>query len=163
MEIIEHLYNRTYDFYEVIYERRVLDGASVLGEMIDFTFTFKWEFQSWIPLAGYLLPNDVNLCRKKGPNLRFDTTISGFQNYQIKRGNTSLIFYGEDKGKFKKGEVVFVDHVEKTITKLCGNGSRRRLKTERVLQTKLTTMRFHLQFAADKKKSFFGIEWKSTK
>jgi hypothetical protein len=73
-----------------------------------------------------------------------------------------LIFYGEDKGKFKKGEVVFVDHVEKTITKLCGNGSRRRLKTEQVLQTKLTTMRFHLQFAADKKKSFFGKEKSET-
>ena len=156
IEIIEMLYDKTYEFYEVTYDARVIDGAKTLGEMTDFTFTFKWELQSWIPLAGYLLPSDVNLMRKKGPNLRFDMTISGFENYRLKRGNSSLIFFGEDRGRFTKGQVVFIDHTEKTIKKLCGCGFKRNLKKEHVLKTNLTTMSVTFPFAATAKKTMFG-------
>ena len=65
MEIIELIYDKTYDYYEKIYEKRVEDGIKTLKELKDFSFELHWELQTWIPLAGYLLPSGNNLVRKK--------------------------------------------------------------------------------------------------
>ncbi|EKE41929.1 hypothetical protein ENUP19_0082G0089 [Entamoeba nuttalli] len=157
-QIIKITYEKTYNYYRTIYDERVIDGAETLNELHDFQFTLHWELQTWIPLGTYLLPSDNNVIRKRGKNLRLDMNIIGFNHYTVQKGNGSLIFFGEDKNQFKKGEVIFVNHNEKTVTKLCGCGTQRKLKIEDVLKTNVTTMKTKIIFDCKEAKTLLGYE-----
>ncbi|ELP90104.1 hypothetical protein EIN_405180 [Entamoeba invadens IP1] len=156
IELITLLYEETYNFYDAIYSKRVIDGIDTLEKMDDFQMTIHWELQTWIPLGTYLLPSDDNLARKRSHNLRFDMGIIGFENYNIKRGRGSLFFFGEDKGRWKKGEVFFVNHDEHTVEKMCGRGIRRKLKVKEVLLTDVTTMRTNFVLNCERAKNMWG-------
>lgn len=156
IDVIQLTYDKAYDFYDKIYSERAIAGSETLARMHDFEFTLHWELQTWIPLGSYLLPSDNNVVRKRGPNLRFDMNIVGFEGYRMKRGNCSLFFFGEDHEAFKLGDVILVNYDDRTITNLCGNGSRRKLKTEEVMKTTVTTMQTVLNFDCTRSKTLLG-------
>ena len=53
-----------------------------------------------VPLVSRMCPSDTYKVYKKGPNVRIDTTLLGFEQNHWQRGNRSYIFKGQ--GRFLK-------------------------------------------------------------
>lgn len=77
-----------------------------LATIPDFEVTLKWEFNSWIPLVGRLLPSDNLVVRKRGGLFRTDYTIAGFEGRSWSKGEFSQLLQ-------PSGDVVGLDHREK--------------------------------------------------
>lgn len=77
-----------------------------LAKIPDFEVSLKWEFNSWIPLVGRLLPSDSLRVRKRGGLFRADYTIAGFEGRSWSKGEFSQLLT-------PSGDVVGLDHRER--------------------------------------------------
>lgn len=105
--------------------------TNALKEMNNFYVEIKWEFESWIPFIGRLLPSDLCKLYKYGSKIRVDCTLediarsgSGKTNGQNKnssfsplnwqRGNLTFILDLEDFQA--KTSIIFLDHTKNTYS-----------------------------------------------
>lgn len=51
-----------------------------LHSVPDFTVTFKWKVESWLPFVGRWLPSDSITLSKRGARIRVDTNMLEFKN-----------------------------------------------------------------------------------
>ena len=63
-----------------------------LRDLDDFYLEMNWDFSSWIPLVSRLCPNDKYKIWKRGPLVRVDTTLVGFEHLKWVRGSISFMF-----------------------------------------------------------------------
>lgn len=78
------------------FERRLPSLQTALGSIPDFTLRMSWEFSTWVPLLGNLLPSDTYSIHKRGTSLRLDTTLLGMNGLRWERGSVSLLLWGND-------------------------------------------------------------------
>ncbi|KAJ3355747.1 hypothetical protein HDU83_002752 [Entophlyctis luteolus] len=80
----------------------------------DFSVDIRWEFSSWIPFLTQLCPTDVCRVRKKGRNLRIDSTLVGYENFTWIRGNISIILSEDRNGP----KLVICDHDRRVVQQI---------------------------------------------
>lgn len=66
---------------------------AALAAIPDLTATVKFEFNTWVPLLGRLLPSDTCVLRKIGAGVRLDCSLAGFTASRLawRRGQLSFI------------------------------------------------------------------------
>lgn len=84
-----------------------------INETPDFYVEMKWEFTSWVPLVSRVCPSDVCRIWKSGAKLRVDITLLGFENMSWERGRRSLIFWGEETGRW--AQLIEVNHDDRLV------------------------------------------------
>lgn len=84
--------------------------------MPDLYLEMKWEITSMIPLVGRFCPSDTMKIWKKGANIRADFHLVGMEKMSFKKGSKSILFKLNEKSKAPSGEIVEVDHIEKTAS-----------------------------------------------
>jgi len=84
--------------------------------MPDLYLEMKWEITSMIPLVGRFCPSDTMKIWKKGANIRADFHLVGMEKMSFKKGSKSILFKLNEKSKSPSGEIVEVDHIEKTAS-----------------------------------------------
>ncbi|KAJ7309868.1 hypothetical protein JRQ81_007942 [Phrynocephalus forsythii] len=84
-----------------------------IHETPDFYMEMKWEFTSWVPLVSRVCPSDICRIWKSGAKLRVDITLLGFENMSWERGKRSLIFWGEETGRWAK--LIEVNHDDRVV------------------------------------------------
>lgn len=77
-------------------ERRMGSLQARLASLPDFTLRMKWEFHTWVPLLGRLLPSDTYSIYKRGSSIRLDTTLLGMNGLKWDRGSVSMLVHGAD-------------------------------------------------------------------
>ncbi|KAK1308528.1 hypothetical protein QJS10_CPA09g02015 [Acorus calamus] len=98
----------------------------------DFYMEIAFHFESSvIPFIGRIAPSDTYRIWKRGPNLRADMTLAGFDGFRIQRSDQTFLFLGEgfesEDGtvSLPSGSLVVLAHKEKEITNaLEGAGQR---------------------------------------
>lgn len=70
-----------------------------------------------IPFISRIAPSDTYKIWKRGPNLRADMTLSGFDGLKIKRAEQSVLFLGGGSvdGKVKPGSLYIISHKDKEV------------------------------------------------
>lgn len=79
-------------------ESRRPNLVAALRKLEDFELELKWEFHSWVPFLSKYLPSDTCVIKKKGCNIRMDSTLIEFNDMKWQRGDISFIFDGETPG-----------------------------------------------------------------
>ena len=83
--------------------------------------TFHFE-SSVIPFIGRIAPSDTYRIWKRGPNLRADMTLAGFDGFRIQRSDQTFLFLGEgvaadsNTPELPPGSLIVLAHKEKEIT-----------------------------------------------
>jgi hypothetical protein len=94
------------------FARRLPGLQAALASVPDFTLRMSWEFSSWVPLLGRLLPSDTYSIHKRGSSLRLDTTLLGMTGLKWERGSVSLLLWGADMPR--PGAMFVLDNEMKT-------------------------------------------------
>lgn len=97
-----------------------LKGSELLKQvnqdLQNLEFDMQWSFKSIIPFIGSLCPFDTYKVYKKGPLVRIDTTLVGYEQLNWIRGNISIIFHGSGDPR-----LVILDHDTKIIQQIWPN------------------------------------------
>lgn len=99
--------------------RRLPRIIATMKRMRDFYMEVSFNFESSvIPLIGRAAPSDTYRIWKRGPNLRADMTLSGFDGFKIQRSGQTFLFLGEgsDDGTLPAGSLCVLDHKSKEVT-----------------------------------------------
>jgi hypothetical protein len=97
---------------DAAFSRRLPGLQAALAAMPDFTLRMSWQFNSWVPLLGRLLPSDTYSVHKRGSSLRLDTTLLGMSGLKWERGSVSLLLWGSDMPR--PGAMFVLDNEMKT-------------------------------------------------
>ncbi|XP_065069114.1 ankyrin repeat domain-containing protein 13C-B-like [Rhopilema esculentum] len=89
--------------------------VETLTKLDDFILEVKWEFHSWVPFLSKYLPSDTCVIKKRGCNIRMDSTLIEFTDMKWHRGDISFIFNGATKGP---KALVVLDNKKKVFQKL---------------------------------------------
>jgi hypothetical protein len=89
-----------------------------LAAVPDFTATMEFNFSTWMPLLGRVLPSDTCTIRKVRAGLRLDCTLAGFSASSLswKRGDLSFVLTEPPPGAM--GRLVILDHVGKRFAEV---------------------------------------------
>ncbi|CAG5132433.1 unnamed protein product [Candidula unifasciata] len=79
---------------ETLEERRPFI-VQALKYIRDFDLELKWDFQSWVPLVSRILPSDICRIRKRGVQIRLDTTLVNFTEMHWERGDLTFLYNGD--------------------------------------------------------------------
>ncbi|MQM12293.1 hypothetical protein Taro_045211, partial [Colocasia esculenta] len=112
--------------------RRLPRIVSSISRIRDFYMEITFHFESSvIPFIGRIAPSDTYRIWKRGPNIRADMTLAGFDGFRIQRSDQTFLFLGEglssDDGNLSlaPGSLIVLAHKEKEITNaLEGAGAR---------------------------------------
>lgn len=104
--------------------------------MPDLYLEMKWEITSMIPLVGRFCPSDTMKIWKKGANIRADFHLVGMEKMSFKKGFKSILFKLNEKSKVPSGDIVEVDHVEKTASFESWSAEEGSVNTDRFLDAK---------------------------
>jgi len=87
------------------WERRLDLIAASLRILPDFECTIRWEFESPVlPLLSKIAPSDVLRLKKRGTNLRVDSTLASWKRFRFsKRRDLTTLFRGGDEGSYPAG------------------------------------------------------------
>jgi len=86
--------------------------AKELSNIPDCDVTLTWNFTTWVPLAGRLLPSDEMRMRKRGSSLLFDYSLKGFSGMSWQHGRYSLLVIASTPA------IYFINHEEKKLKTL---------------------------------------------
>nr|CAD1820888.1 unnamed protein product [Ananas comosus var. bracteatus] len=129
------------------WRRRLPSIVASLARVRDFYMEITFRFESSVvPFLGRFAPSDTYRIWKRGPNLRADTTLAGFDGFLIQRSDQTFLFFGEgspsagESGRpLAPGSLIVLWHDEKKIADaLAGAGER---PTEAEVARELATMR----------------------
>ncbi|CAA7403256.1 unnamed protein product [Spirodela intermedia] len=112
--------------------RRLPRIVSSISRIRDFYMEITFHFESSvIPFIGRIAPSDTYRIWKRGPNLRADMTLAGFDGFRIQRSDQTFIFLGEGmpsedgSPSLPPGSLIVLVHKDKEITNaLEGAGAR---------------------------------------
>ncbi|KAJ0963710.1 hypothetical protein J5N97_028832 [Dioscorea zingiberensis] len=109
--------------------RRLPRILSSISRIRDFYMEITFHFESSvIPFIGRIAPSDTYRIWKRGPNLRADMTLAGFDGFRIQRSDQTFLFLGEGvegNPALTPGSLIVLSHKEKEITNaLEGAGSK---------------------------------------
>ena len=76
---------------DAAFSRRLPKLQARLAELPDFSLRMSWDFKTWVPLLGALLPSDTYAIYKRGGELRLDSTLLGMSGLRWERGSVSLL------------------------------------------------------------------------
>jgi len=105
--------------------------------MPDLYLEMKWEITSMIPLVGRFCPSDTMKIWKKGANIRADFHLVGIEKMSFKKGSKSILFKLNEKSKAPSGEIVEVDHIEKTASFESWSADEGNVNTDKFLDLKI--------------------------
>ncbi|OAY67363.1 Ankyrin repeat domain-containing protein 13B [Ananas comosus] len=78
------------------WRRRLPSIVASLARVRDFYMEITFRFESSVvPFLGRFAPSDTYRIWKRGPNLRADTTLAGFDGFLIQRSDQTFLFFGE--------------------------------------------------------------------
>ncbi|XP_074584856.1 uncharacterized protein LOC141840699 isoform X2 [Curcuma longa] len=103
--------------------RRLPRIVSSIERIQDFYMEITFNFESSvIPFIGRIAPSDTYRIWKRGPNLRADMTLAGFDGFRIQRADQTFLFLGQgapaETGhpQLPAGSLIVLAHKEKEIT-----------------------------------------------
>ncbi|KAG6478520.1 ankyrin repeat domain-containing protein 13C-like [Zingiber officinale] len=103
--------------------RRLPRIVSSISQIQDFYMEITFNFESSvIPFIGRIAPSDTYRIWKRGPNLRADMTLAGFDGFRIQRSDQTFLFLGQgapsESGhpQLLPGSLIVLAHKEKEIT-----------------------------------------------
>ncbi|XP_008810264.1 uncharacterized protein LOC103721720 [Phoenix dactylifera] len=103
--------------------RRLPRIVASIARIRDFYMEITFHFESSvIPFIGRIAPSDTYRIWKRGPNLRADMTLAGFDGFRIQRSDQTFLFLGEglsseDGGpSLPPGSLIVLAHKEREIT-----------------------------------------------
>lgn len=103
--------------------RRLPRIVSSISRIPDFYMEITFHFESSvIPFIGRIAPSDTYRIWKRGPNLRADMTLAGFDGFRIQRSDQTFLFLGEGiaaengRSAVAPGSLIVLAHKEKEIT-----------------------------------------------
>ncbi|KAJ6820078.1 ankyrin repeat domain-containing protein 13C-like [Iris pallida] len=99
--------------------RRLPRIVSSISRVRDFYMEITFHFESSvIPFIGRIAPSDTYRIWKRGPNLRADMTLAGFDGFRIQRSDQTFMFLGEGDAErnLPAGSLIVLAHKEKEIT-----------------------------------------------
>eukprot|EP00262_Sarcandra_glabra_P003548 TRINITY_DN14287_c0_g1_i1.p1 TRINITY_DN14287_c0_g1~~TRINITY_DN14287_c0_g1_i1.p1 ORF type:complete len:644 (+),score=128.34 TRINITY_DN14287_c0_g1_i1:213-2144(+) len=117
--------------------RRLPRIVSSIARIRDFYMEITFHFESSvIPFIGRIAPSDTYRIWKRGPNLRADMTLAGFDGFRIQRSDQTFLFLGEGFSnencslELPPGSLIVLSHKEKEITNALEGAGARPTETE---------------------------------
>ncbi|KAJ9072714.1 hypothetical protein DSO57_1024335 [Entomophthora muscae] len=84
-------------------------------ELDNFKVELNWKIKSWVPLVSNVCPSDTYTIWKKGPTIRIDTTLVGFEKLRWLRGRQTFLFHTDPK---QGATLTVVDHNRKLTQRI---------------------------------------------
>lgn len=96
--------------------RRLPRLTATMRRMRDFYMEITFHFESSvIPFVSRIAPSDTYKIWKRGPNLRADMTLAGFDGFRIQRSDQTILFLGEGSDNIPAGSLCMISHKDKEV------------------------------------------------